>query len=279
VSTATNNKGLLRSLSCLGHRIEQRFLEAEARVYAKEGRAAPPCKANSSRRPSLALLMRCWLASQSSTPSSPTSNVAPKAATAPVMTTQGGVWPRLQPTSFLGQVRYGILPLGRRWQLVGLTVIVFGLSSVISAAQMPTFGLVVMPLAALTSIAWLRAWGRVHGYSFFDFAQCLILVVTGVLALLHLVSASMIVALAFAACYLYTAYYLSMYPISLTHAQAMRGQSTSQGASSSTSTAQVPLEAHSTSSLSQRPQEPGAGRGPLPRRGARLCEARRRRTP
>ena len=131
MSTATNNTGLLRSLSCLGHRIEQRFLEAEARVYAKEGRAAPPCKADSSQRPSLALLMRCWLASQSSTPSSPTSNVAPKAATAPVMSTQGGVWPRLQPTSFLGQVRYGILPLGRRWQLVGFTVIAFGLSSVI----------------------------------------------------------------------------------------------------------------------------------------------------
>jgi hypothetical protein len=240
VSTATSNTGLLRSLSCLGHRIEQRFLEAEARAYAKEGRAA---------------------------------------ATAPVMTTRGGVWPRLQPTSFLGQMRYGILPLGRRWQLVGLTVIAFGLSSVISAAQMPTFGIVVMPLAALTSIAWLRAWGRVHGYSFFDFAQRLILVVTGVLALLHLVSANMIVALAFAAFYLYTAYYLSMYPISLTHAQAMRGQSTAQGASSSTSTAQVPLEAHSTSSLSQHPHEPGAGRGPLPRRGARLCEARRRRTP
>ncbi len=223
--------------------------------------------------------MRCWLASQSSTPSSPTSNVTPKAATAPVSSTQGGVWPRLQPTSFLGQVRYGILPLGRRWQLVGFTVIAFGLSSVISsAAQMPTFGLVVMPLTALTGIAWLRAWGRVHGYSFFDFAQRLILVATGVPALLHLVSANMIVALAFAAFYLYTAYYLSMYPISLTHTQAMRGQGTPQGAPSSTSTEQVPLVAHSTASLFQHPQEPGAGRGLLPRRGARQCEARRRRT-
>jgi hypothetical protein len=128
-----------------------------------------------------------------------------------------GPWPHLEPTTWLGALCHGILPLKRLVLLcLGTCFLVSVLpqaSPSLATARDLLYGLVLMPLLAVTGVGALRRVGLMHPMRHLDFAQQLVLAATGILSVSHLLPVSVGLAVAVALAFVIVAAWLASWPI------------------------------------------------------------------